>query len=210
MTSKGRARNPRGQGERLRVALLSAARDLLLELGDQRKLSVRAVTARAGVTPNALYLHFADREELISTVIDAGYGELRSLLADAAGPGGEPLERLRAFALAYLEFAAQRPGLYRVLFMTRLREGVPMPEPDAAPVEDEGVGTFEDLLALVTACRPDAADQFTRSAELWAGLHGYAALRQTMPSFPWPPEDDYVEQLIAVHLREERPNATRL
>jgi AcrR family transcriptional regulator len=51
MASTTRSRNPRGQGERLRAALMDAARDLLLELGDQDKLSVRAVTARAGVTP---------------------------------------------------------------------------------------------------------------------------------------------------------------
>ena len=44
---KHRSPNPRGQGDRLRGALLDAARDLLLELGDQSKLSVRAVTARA-------------------------------------------------------------------------------------------------------------------------------------------------------------------
>jgi AcrR family transcriptional regulator len=207
MTPKTRARNPRGQGERLRAALLSAARELLLELGDQRKLSVRAVTARAGVTPNALYLHFADREQLLTAVIDAGYAELRTFLADATPPGEDPFARLRSFALAYIEFAAQRPGLYRVLFMTTLREGVPMPEPGAMPSEDQGVGTFEDLLALVTACRPDAADQFTTSAELWVALHGYVALRQTMPAFPWPPDADYVEDLIALHIRDGRASA---
>ena len=70
---KSRSPNPRGQGERLRTALLDAARDLLLELGDQSKLSVRAVTARAGVTPNALYLHFADKEALLRAVMTAGY-----------------------------------------------------------------------------------------------------------------------------------------
>ena len=36
--SPTRTRNPRGQGERLRAALMDAARELLLELGDQDKL----------------------------------------------------------------------------------------------------------------------------------------------------------------------------
>ena len=86
MADSTRARNPRGQGERLRLTLLDAARELLLELGDQDKLSVRAVTARAGVTPNALYLHFAGKDDLLSAVINAGYGELRGL-RDAAAEG---------------------------------------------------------------------------------------------------------------------------
>lgn len=201
MVESTRTRNPRGQGERLRGALLDAARDLLLELGDQDKLSVRAVTARAGVTPNALYLHFADKDELLSAVINAGYTELRAFLRDAAALPADPVERLRAFALAYLDFASRRPGIYRVLFMTKLREGVPMPEPDAATGQDEGVDTFNDLLALVTACPSERSDPFAQAAELWAGLHGYVALGQVMPAFPWPAQGDYVERMINVHIR---------
>lgn len=201
MAESSRTRNPRGQGERLRSALLDAARDLLLELGDQDKLSVRAVTARAGVTPNALYLHFADKDDLLSAVINAGYSELRAFLRDAAAARTEPVERLRAFAIAYLDFGAKRPGIYRVLFMTKLREGVPMPEPGAATGQDEGVDTFNDLLALVRACLPEGGDPFRQAAELWAGLHGYVALRQVMPAFPWPAQSDYVERMIKVHTR---------
>jgi AcrR family transcriptional regulator len=196
-----RTRNPRGQGERLRAALLGAARDLLLERGDQDKLSVRAVTARAGVTPNALYLHFADKDDLLSAVINAGYTELRAFLRDAAAASTDPVEQLCAFALAYLDFAAQRPGIYRVLFMTKIRGGVPMPEPGAATGQDEGVDTFNDLLALVTACLPKGTEPFMQAAELWAGLHGYAALQQVMPAFPWPTASDYVERTIKAHIR---------
>jgi AcrR family transcriptional regulator len=175
---------------------MDAARELLLELGDQDKLSVRAVTARAGVSPNALYLHFAGKEELLSAVILAGYEELRAFLRAALLTDANPVEQLRAFALAYLDFAAQRPGIYRVLFMTKIREGVPMPAPGAATGQDEGVDTFNDLLALVAACVPDGRDPFTQAAELWAGLHGYAALRQVMPAFPWPAERGYVERMV--------------
>jgi AcrR family transcriptional regulator len=201
MPQSTRTRNARGQGGRLRAALLDAARDLLLELGDQDKLSVRAVTARAGVTPNALYLHFADKDDLLSAVINAGYTELRAFLRDAAAACTDPIERLRAFALAYLDFAAQRPGIYRVLFMTKLRKGVPMPEPGGATGQDEGVDTFNDLLALVTACLPAGPVPFSQAAELWAGLHGYAALQQVMPAFPWPAPSAYVERIITVHVR---------
>ena len=116
----------------------------------------------------------------------------------------DPLERLRAFALAYLEFAPRQPGIYRVLFMTKLREGVPMPERDAPSGEDEGVDTFNDLLALVEAAGPKGSDAFTRAAELWAALHGYVALKQVMPAFPWPSERDYVDRMIEVHMRSRR------
>ncbi|MGD0980119.1 MAG: TetR/AcrR family transcriptional regulator [Solirubrobacteraceae bacterium] len=198
--AKSRSPNPRGQGERLRAALLDAARDLLLELGDQSKLSVRAVTARAGVTPNALYLHFADKEALLSAVMTAGYKEFRTVLQAAIPPAAEPVDQLRAYARGYLEFADQHPGLYRVLFMTTIREGVPVPVRGGPTGEDEGVDAFNDFLAIVTRCLPDGPDPFTQSAYIWAGLHGLATLRQAIPTFPWPPEHGYVERLIEVHI----------
>jgi AcrR family transcriptional regulator len=198
--STSRSPNPRGQGDRLRAALLDAARDLLLELGDQSRLSVRAVTARAGVTPNALYLHFADKEALLSAVMTAGYKEFRTVLQAAIGPAAEPIDQLRAYASAYLQFADQRPGLYRVLFMTTIREGVPVPAQGGPIGEDEGVDAFNDFLAIVTRCLPDGPDPFTQSAYVWAGLHGFATLRQAIPTFPWPPEHDYVERIIEMHV----------
>jgi AcrR family transcriptional regulator len=198
--SAGRTRNPRGQGERLRAALMDAARELLLELGDQDKLSVRGVTARAGVSPNALYLHFADKDELLSAVMIGGYKELRDFLNAAVKPETAPIEQLRAFANAYLDFAAERPGMYRVLFMTKLRDGVPMPAADAEPGLDEGVDIFNDLLRMVTACLADGPDPFTQSAYMWAGLHGFAALKQDIAAFPWPSAGDYAERMIEVHV----------
>jgi AcrR family transcriptional regulator len=200
MASTTRTPNPRGQGERLRATLMDAARELLLELGDQDKLSVRAVTARAGVSPNALYLHFADKEALLSAVMIASYKELRTFLRAAVAGGGDPIAQLRAYSLAYLQFAQQRPGIYRVLFMTKVREGVPIPSPGAPSGEDEGVDTFNDLLAIVTRCLPAGSDPFTQAAYIWAALHGYAALRQAIPAFPWPADHDYVDRTLQLHI----------
>lgn len=190
---------------------MDAARELLLELGDQDKLSVRAVTAKAGVTPNALYLHFADREALLSAVMIASYQELRAFLRAAVPSDGDPIEQLRAYAGAYLEFAKQRPGIYRMLFMTKVREGVPVPAPGAASGEDEGIDAFNDLLAIVTRALTDARDPFTQSAYLWAGLHGYVALGHVIPTFPWPPEREYVDRMITAHVQADgdRPPAAR-
>jgi AcrR family transcriptional regulator len=198
--SAGRTRNPRGQGERLRTALMDAARGLMLELGDQDKLSVRAVTSRAGVSANALYLHFADKDELLSAVMIASYKELRTFLRAAVPPDADPVTQLRAFAGAYIEFATQRPGIYRVLFMTKVRAGVPVPAPGAESGLDEGVDTFNDLLEIVTHCMPNEPEPFVQSAYIWAGLHGFVALQQVIPAFPWPSGRDYVEHLIEIHV----------
>src|SRR5580700_6564315 len=126
-----RTRNPRGQGERLRADLLAAAIDLLAERESVEDLSVRAVTARAGVSANALYLHFTDREELLAAVRERCFAELRSyvLEAESAGaPDADAEAQARAMCLAYLRFARERPGHYRVLFHVPRGTG-----PDCAP-----------------------------------------------------------------------------
>jgi AcrR family transcriptional regulator len=179
---------------------MDAARELLVELGDQDKLSVRGVTARAGVSANALYLHFADKDALLSAVMIAGYKEMRESLRDAVPSDVEPIEQLRAYGNAYVEFAAHNPGLYRVLLMTKIRDGVPVPERDGPEGEDEGVDTFNDFLQIVTRCLPADVDAFTQAAYFWTGLHGYVALSQTIPAFPWPPASGYVERMIAAHI----------
>jgi hypothetical protein len=74
-------------------------------------------------------------------------------------------------------------------------------EPRDGPVgEDEGVDSFNDFLAIVTRCLPDGADTFFQAAYLWAGLHGRVALSDAIPTFPWPPENEYIERMIEIHV----------
>lgn len=52
------------------------------------------------MSPNALYLHFAGKEELLSAVMIANYGELRAYLRAPVPPDAQAIEQLRAFSLA--------------------------------------------------------------------------------------------------------------
>jgi AcrR family transcriptional regulator len=179
---------------------MEAARDLLLELGDQDKVSVRAVTARAGVSPNALYIHFATKDQLLSALMKASYQEWRAALNAGIPTDEDPIDQLRAYCHRYFQFARERSGIFRVLFMTRIRQGAPVPVRDGPVGEDEGVDSFNDFLAIITRCLPDEADAFSQAAYLWAGLHGRVALGDAIPTFPWPPEDDYIDRLIQTHI----------
>src|ERR1700724_534713 len=98
----------------LRAALVLAAIELLEESG-QTELSLRAVARRAGVSPAAPYRHYADRDALISAVAAVGYRELAGQLA-AAHPSPSTADDFGAIAVAYVQFALQRPALFRVMF----------------------------------------------------------------------------------------------
>jgi AcrR family transcriptional regulator len=205
-TGAARRRNPRGQGDRLRDALLDAAIELLADLQDVQALSVRAVTAHVGVTPTALYLHFTDKEDLLAAVKERCFGELhRYVLAGEQGADADPRSQAEAMCLAYLQFAAERPGYYRVLFHTPRGEVWPESPGDAlsAAELDWPPGAAEalgDLVRAVVRCLPPNASAQPVATMIWAGLHGYAGLRRSIRHYPFPDAADYVRRLLHAHL----------
>ena len=210
-TGRPRVRNPRGQGERLREALIEAAIDLLADLQDLESLSVRAVTARAGVTPTALYLHFADKDELLAAVKERCFGELRRyVLAAERRPAIDARAQLQAMCLSYLAFAAELPGHYRVLFHTRRTSSTDANAPAPSILErgwpPNAAESFQDLLRGVKRCLPEGRDAFGTATMVWAGLHGYAALRGTLRHFPYPLPEEYVDLLLDAQLEAARPS----
>src|ERR1700712_2358000 len=98
----------------LRTALVRAAMELLEGRGETA-LSLRAGARRAGVSPAAPYRHYSDREALVSAVAAVGYRELAERLA-AAQPSPATPEQLASVAVAYVQFALERPALFRLMF----------------------------------------------------------------------------------------------
>jgi AcrR family transcriptional regulator len=95
----------------------------LARTGGPDAVVLRRATREAGVSPNAAYRHFADRNELLQAVSDAALG----LAADrmeaeiaALPPTNDKAARargcLRAVGTGYLGFAREEPGLFRTAF----------------------------------------------------------------------------------------------
>ena len=202
-----RARNPRGQGERLREALIDAAIELLADLQDVQALSVRAVTARVGVTPTAQYHHIAVQDELLEAVKARCFQELRRYtLAAEQQAAPDPRTQLEQHILAYIQFATDLPGYYRVLFHTRRGR---QPKTASLPsnlgaLEWSHTGTlaFGDLVRGVERCLSPERDPFPVALMIWAAEHGYVSLREISTHFPFPDPPTYVNQLLDAHLSE--------
>ncbi len=196
-----RKRNPRGEGERLRAALMEATVELLLEHGSADQLSIRGVTSRAGVSPTALYLHFSDKDELIRAVCDEAYEELGDFIMQAAASrDGDPRAQLEAMGEAYIAFARQRPALYRVLFATPGRlGGTTRPRH-----EDPGARALDALVETTARCIEDGRDPLGVALQLWTGLHGFVSLRMVMSqpghSKQWPSDEAFLGALVRAHL----------
>jgi len=192
MTTQPRRRNRKGQGEQLRQDLIDAATEVLRETGDENALSIREVARRVGVSPPAVYLHFPSREALVDAVLEDRFTALLLRLRDAIADVPDPAASLRAGCLAYLRFAAEDPGSYRVLFGGRAA-----PTPAAG---QPGGPTFAALVRGITGCQRVGAiapgDPAEVATLLWIGLHGAATLPQARPTFPWPSAEDLLEGLL--------------
>lgn len=201
-TPKTRERAPRGQGELLREGLIDAAMEILDEGHDASELSIRGVTRRAGVSPTAFYLHFDDREELMSALLERGFTEFGQLIRKGADRGTDPQQRLMSACAAYIAFSREWPGRYRLLFAPDL-EGEETPG-ESAEVPTAGDAAFRDLVELITdylggGRSPEETEAIALG--FWMGLHGYATLCEALPtSVEDLTDEQYVESLTATWL----------
>jgi len=190
-----RERNRRGEGERLRADIVAAA-ERLLATQPVESLSLRAVAREVGVTAPALYLHFADRRELVWAVLERQFGALTAATAAAMSDSTDPVDRLRRWCLAYCRFGLQQQGHYRAMFESWNAERVDLPL-----AELPGSALHHSLLTAVAACGAPAEEVDELATLVWAGLHGLVSLRINKPSFPWPP----IDQLVDGQLRRLMP-----
>lgn len=156
----------------LRQALIARAlEDATAEpAGD---LSLRGLAGKVGVSPTAVYRHFSSLDQLMAAVAAEGFRVFRSAMEEAAAPLEDPHRRLRAMGGAYLRFAAERPGLYSLIFGQNHFHGDRDEELSVA-----ATAAFDQLVTAVRDALPDNRKQEAREIAviLWALVHGLADL----------------------------------
>lgn len=186
----------------LRQALIDAALKLIEAQGPQG-FTLSDAAKSAGVTPAAVYRHFAGREDLIAECARQGF-EIFADLMEHAYNGGKPTA-LRAFETtgrAYLAFARKFPGHYMAMFESGLNLNL---NPDLSRASDRARAVLtraaETLSQQLPPGRRPPAAMF--SAHIWAMSHGVVELfARGAPGAraPFPPED-LLEAGIGIYLR---------
>jgi AcrR family transcriptional regulator len=195
-----RARNARGEGQRLRDEIIAAAIEVLSAIGAEDPFSLRAVAKEAKIAPPSVYIHFADRNVLLLAVLEKLFREQVAIRAAAeaevAGGGGGPWERLLARSIAAVEFGLKRPGHYKALF-----EGRVVLRLDDPRIADFGRPLLVRSIELIREIRPISAkarvsqDPQRLALLLWSGLHGVISLRINKPTLDWPSATELAEQI---------------
>ena len=91
-----------------RGLILKAAREVF-EAEGLEGASLRAIAARAGYTPAALYFHFESKEAIYAEVLRASLAALGKSVNAAVAKAHDPNARLRVAALAFFRFYADNP-----------------------------------------------------------------------------------------------------
>jgi AcrR family transcriptional regulator len=173
----------------LREALLKAALRLISEVGPTA-FTLREVARRAGVSHNAPYRHFRDRDELMAAVSTEGYGELTRTMQEAVEHESNSLARLQQAGLAYVKFALRRPEHFTVMFdapsskpaqkLCFSPSKMKIKYPKAAEAAEE---SFRTLMNFVAACQQEgvlpAGDTKALALLAWSMVHGTAKLAIT-------------------------------
>ncbi len=98
----------------MRTSLLDQAKDLFARRGYVGS-SLRDLAELAGVTPAAVYYHFAKKEDLLKEIIFDGLEQLTQLVVGALAEDGAPEERLEALIRAHLGYNVQFPRESRII-----------------------------------------------------------------------------------------------
>lgn len=147
----------------LRPTLLAAA-DELLAAGAVATISLREVARRAGVSHNAPYRHFADRDSLLAALAEQGFAELGRRMDGAAGG-------LAALGQCYVRFALEQPGRFTLMF------GAGLDKTRHPGLQQAATALYQRLALAVRETAPGRDPQVATLAA-WSLVHGLAQLLQ--------------------------------
>jgi AcrR family transcriptional regulator len=177
-TLPARTRKPRGQGASRRGEILDAAKRLFTEEGFAQA-TMRRIAAEVGVSPTAIYLHFADKEAILKAIAEDFFGELLVALNERKKPDGPPLARLRDGMRAYVDISLERADEYRLTFQTRkVRAPDPCQAPDVADQSFAVLEHFVEELLATGVFRP--GDPVVIAESIWCALHGVTSVVMDM------------------------------
>ncbi len=172
-----KCRKPRGQGASRRGEILAAAKHLFAEEGVAH-VTMRRIGAAVGVSPTALYMHFADKDAMLAAIAQDTFGELLSRLEQSQTPGLSPRAQFRLGLRTYIEFGLEKPDEYRLTFMSRLFRRCDAKAPGTVEMADRSFAILQERVfeltrdGVFTAAGP--APQVAEA--IWAMLHGVTSL----------------------------------
>lgn len=135
---------------------------------------MREVARRAGVSHQAPYHHFADREAILAAIVAEGFERLRDDMVGALGLASEDAAaQLNAIGRAYVRFALTNPAHFKLMFRSELVHA------EKHEHAKECAGAAFDVLVRVTDAAARAGGEAPARSLVfaaWSLAHGLATL----------------------------------
>ena len=183
-TSSRSNRKPKGEGHSRRGEILAAAERIFVEFGYEGA-TIRKIAEEVGLSSTALYMHFADKGEILQEICRVAFEELIASTENLALEDGPPEVRLRGMIDAYVDFGFANPNAYRLIYLTR-----PVEARDGAQTLAQELGfnvfvAFESVVAETVASGRMSGEPRAIAQSIWAAAHGVVSLMITKTYFPW-------------------------
>jgi AcrR family transcriptional regulator len=147
----------------------------LLETGGEEGVSMRRVAAAVGITPMAIYHHFADRRALLNFVVDREFTKYSESLQATPRRGTYESQILTCMD-AYIDYAFAHPRIFDYVFAEPRPGARRFPE-DFRARRSPTLNPVADLLQkAMEAGYLKQDDVWELAMELWAHTHGYVSL----------------------------------
>lgn len=155
--------------------LIADAALAILENEGAAAVTMRRVAQAVGITPMAIYHHFPNREALLNTITDREFEKLAGYI-QAAPQTGSAETRILQTALAYADYALDRPRIFEYVFSA--------PRPGARRFPDDFRARRSPSMNLVADAIANAmANGLLKRDDIWevaftmtALTHGFITL----------------------------------
>ena len=147
----------------------------ILEKEGAEAVSMRRIASAAGITPMAIYHHFANRDELLNSIVDK---EFQEFLEHVQGrPSSPSMETdITHIMDAYVDYAFSRPHIFDYVF-SKPRPGARRFPEDFRERRSPTLNPVADTVAKwMERGKLKQDDIWEVALQLWAHAHGYVML----------------------------------
>lgn len=193
-------RKPKGEGHERRGEILSVAERIFVEKGFEGA-TIRKIADEVGLSSTALYMHFADKGEILNEICRNAFEGLLERQLEFTSSCAVPIECVRDLARGYLDFGFSHPNAYRLAFMMAAVPSADGSETVAQKAASQLYANFVTAIDAAIRSGHLKGDVAVVTQLLWASVHGLISLMITKPYFNWADREALVDAQLDALLK---------